>query len=95
MDTFLQIPMSKLFSLAIIAIITTAVLSVGFVQNATAASDNANEVGQTVSKDGTSPNQAHMQSCKQSSTASDCARDPIDGNGPYTSGKAHFYNKPN
>ncbi len=84
--------------LALIAIAATGLLGVsqmGLSQHASAVSDNANPVAQTVSRDGTSPNQAYMQSCKQYQSASDCATDPYVGNGPFTSDLAKAYNGPN
>ena len=89
--------MNKLLSMAIIAIIATGLLSVpaiGLLQHASAVSDNANPVGQTVSKDGISGNQNFMQSCKESYSTKDCANGFSASNGEFTSNLAHEVNGP-
>ncbi|WP_458718744.1 hypothetical protein [Candidatus Nitrosocosmicus sp. R] len=89
--------MNKLLSMTIMAIVTTGLLSVsaiGLLQPESAVSDNANLVGQIVSKDGSSSNQGYMQSCKQSSSANECATGPTN-NGEYTSNLAKSTNGPN
>lgn len=85
--------MSKLLSLAVIALIATGLLSVsviGLLQQANAkASDNANPVAPRANT-----NQIYMETCKQFRSANDCATSP-GNNGDFTSSQAHFYNKPN
>ena len=85
--------MSKLLSLAVIAIIATGLLSVsviGLLQQVNAkASENANPVAPRANT-----NQGYMESCKQFRSAKDCATGP-GNNGDFTSSQAHFYNKPN
>ena len=88
----------KTFQTSVITVAALAIVSIfatGLLQAASAVSDNANLVGQTVSKDGFSGNQNYMQSCKQSSSASDCAKNPTAGNGPFTSNLAQSVNGPN
>ena len=83
--------------MTIMAIVTTGLLSVsaiGLLQPASAVSDNANLVGQTVSKDGSSSNQGYRQSCKQSSSVNECVTGPTN-NGEYTSNLAKSTNGPN
>ncbi len=84
--------MNTLLSMALIAIIATGLLSVsaiGLLQQASAkASDKANPVAH-----GANTNQGYMESCKQSSSAKDCATGP-GNNGEYTSNLAHSTNGP-
>jgi hypothetical protein len=71
--------------------ITTAAIGTGVVyQQANAeTSDNANQVAKEISRHGTSPNQDYQTTCKETSSASNCATEPLTGNGPYTSKLAH------
>ena len=84
--------MNKLLSMAIIAIIATGLLSVsaiGLLQQASAkASDKANPVASAANT-----NQGYMESCKQFSSAKDCATGP-GNNGEFTSNTAHSINGP-
>ena len=73
----------------------TGLLSVGLIHHASAVSEKANLVGQTISKNGISPNQLYMQECKQVFSANECATNPIVGSGPYTSKLAKSVNGPN
>ena len=85
--------MKNILSMTIIAIIATSLLSVsvvGSLQQASAkASDNANPVAH-----GANTNQGYMESCKESSSAKDCATGP-GNNGEFTSNLAHSTNGPN
>jgi hypothetical protein len=39
-------------------------------------------------------NQEYQTTCQQSKPPQECARDPLQGSGPFTSGLAHKVNKP-
>jgi len=39
-------------------------------------------------------NEEHQTNCQKSKPPQECARDPLQGNGPFISGLAHKVNKP-
>ncbi len=71
--------------------ITTAAIGTNIVyQQANAeTSDHANQVAKSISRHGSSPNQDYQTTCKETSSASNCATEPLTGNGPHTSNLAH------
>ena len=69
---------------AALTIMTSSVIA-GEVFAANGPSSNANFVGQTVGKNGITPNQRYMSTCTQTQSAQQCAINPISGNGAFTS----------
>jgi hypothetical protein len=72
---------------------TTALLPIIPQAQAQKVPPNANPVGQTVNKNGGSPNQVAIQSCKGVLPANECATGDLN-NGEFTSRSAHFFNGP-